>query len=132
MNIVEWLFDGYNLVSPWFWLAWLGTGLIIVALATRLNQASVFLYFTLSGILWVTAGPVIGGIWGESWLFFLYHAIACLIYGAAFFAVGLGCERLGRSGGLGEGAIGAMAPVTLFPVFLIIGVLIMAARALLA
>ena len=127
MDVVTWLLDWHNLVSPWFWLGWIGGGLIAITVVSVLSEDTVFLYFTLSGIFWVTFAPIVGGLFADSWLFFVFHITACLLYLGLFFAVGMFCERFGRSYG-GDGGLIALAPITLFAPTLILGMVIMAVR----
>ena len=127
MDVVTWLLDWHNLVSPWFWLGWIGGGLIAITVVSVLSEDTVFLYFTLSGIFWVTFAPIVGGLFSDSWLFFVFHTVACLLYVGLFFAAAIFCERFGRSS-RGDGGLAALAPITLFAPTLILGMVIMAVR----
>ena len=42
MDALNWLLDWHNLVSPWFWLGWIGGGLIVMTLVTALSEGMAF------------------------------------------------------------------------------------------
>ena len=78
-------------------------------------------------MFWVTFAPIVGGLFADSWLFFVFHAVACLLYVGLFAAVTMFCERFGRSHD-GDGGLAALAPLTLFAPTLTVGIVIMAGR----